>query len=96
MRYRYSMLLLCISFALSISSNTATANEALIVNAFVDKNTCNIKVNNELIASYKCEFSRAPSILSYSYLYEAGKQILVFIDSPMGNACDGGPLHVFA
>lgn len=33
------MLLLCISFALSISSNTATANEALIVNAFVDKNT---------------------------------------------------------
>lgn len=96
MRYRYSLLLLCISFALSISSNTATANEALIVNAFVDKNTCNIKVNNELIASYKCEFSRAPSILSYSYLYEAGKQILVFIDSPMGNACDGGPLHVFA
>ncbi len=73
MRYKYSLLLFCISFALSISSNTATGDEAPIVNTFVDKNTCNVKVNNELIASYKCEYSRAPSILSYSYLYEASK-----------------------
>lgn len=29
-------------------------------------------------------------------MYEAGKQILVLIDSPMGNACDGGPLHIYS
>ncbi|MHA1062828.1 hypothetical protein ACR9GP_02785 [Enterobacter ludwigii] len=96
MDFRSKQLLLCILFAFLKCNNFAIANETPRINTSSEKNTCSIKINGELVDSYKCEFYRAPSVLSYSYLYEASKQIIVFIDSPMGNACDGGPLHVFS
>lgn len=96
MDFRTTQLLSCILFAFLSCNNFAIADEAPRINAYSENNTCSIKINNELVDSYKCEFYRAPSVLSYSYLYEASKQIIVFIDSPMGNTCDGGPLHVFS
>lgn len=96
MDFRSKQLLLIILFAFLTYNNFAIADEAPGINTSSEKNTCSIKINGELVDSYKCEFYRAPSVLSYSYLYEASKQIIVFIDSPMGNACDGGPLHVFS
>lgn len=96
MDIRSKQLLLCILFALLTCNNYAIADEAPRINSSSEKNACSIKINSELVDSYKCEFYRAPSFLSYSYLYEARKQIIVFIDDPMGNACDGGPLHVFS
>lgn len=74
----------------------ANAAVPVSIDTTVKNGMCGIKVDNVDIANYKCEFSRAPSLLSYSYLYEAGKEILVFIDRPQGNACDGGPLHVIS
>lgn len=74
----------------------ANAAVPVSIDATVKNGMCGIKVDNVDIANYKCEFSRAPSLLSYSYLYEAGKEIFVFIDRHQGNACDGGPLHVIS
>lgn len=96
MKFSVKKLLPCIPIVFYLYGNTTFAEQMPRVNTSVEKDICSIKVDNELIDSYKCEYSRAPSILSYSYLYEAGKKILVFIDSPLGNACDGGPLHVFS
>lgn len=72
------------------------ASEAPNVNTSVDKGICSIQIDGDTIDNYKCDYSRAPSILNYSYLYEADKKMLVIIDSPMGNACDGGPLHIYS
>lgn len=90
------------SFFLSISvifcfcGTSLFASEVPYVNTSVDKGICSIKIDGDTIDNYKCDYSRAPSILNYSYLYEADKQMLVIIDSPIGNACDGGPLHIYS
>lgn len=96
MDFRPTQLALCILFAFFTSNSLAIADEVPRINTSSENNTCSIKINDELVDSYKCDYSRAPSILNYSYLYEADKQILVIIDSPMGNACDGGPLHIYS
>ncbi|MGR7525739.1 hypothetical protein [Klebsiella aerogenes] len=64
------------------------------ISSSVENGKCSIKVNDKVIDTYKCEYTRPPSLLSYSYLYELDERLLVFIDQPMGNACDGGPLHI--
>lgn len=96
MDFRSKQLLLSNLLAFLTCNNFAIADETPRINTSSKKNAFTIKINAELVDSYKCEFYRAPSILSYSYLHEAIKQIIVFIDSPMGNACDGGPLHCLA
>ncbi|MGV3345341.1 hypothetical protein ACGVWS_06200 [Enterobacteriaceae bacterium LUAb1] len=70
------------------------ADELPQISTTVENGKCSIKINNEIVDTYKCEYTRTPSLLSYSYLYELDEQLLVFIDQPMGNACDGGPLHI--
>lgn len=62
----------------------------------VEKDICSIKIDGVEVDKYSCEDSRAPMLLSYSYLYESDRAVMVFIDKPMGNACDGGPLHVIS
>ncbi|WP_414149593.1 hypothetical protein ACMGG3_03795 [Enterobacter sp. BNK-18] len=96
MGFRPTQLLLCILFAFFTFNSLAISDETPRINTSSENNTCSIKINDELVDGYKCEFYRAPSVWSHSYLYEASKQIIIFIDSPMGNACDGGPLHVFS
>ena len=95
MKYKYSNFLICITVVFLTCCNSAFADEVPGVSTSVEKGVCSIKIDEVVIDNYKCEYYYAPSVLSYSYLYEADKQILVFIDRPMGNACDGGPLHVF-
>lgn len=66
------------------------------IDTSVKNGICNIKIDSVDVDTYKCEGSRAPSLVSYSSLYELDKEILVFIDRPQGNACDGGPLHIIS
>ncbi len=81
-------------FSLSCLSIPAFADGLPKVNMSVENGMCTIKVDGEIIDTYKCEYTKPPSLLSYSYLYELDEKLLVFIDQPMGNACDGGPLHI--
>lgn len=95
MKHMLNRFFLSISVFSYFCGVSVSASEAPHVNTSVEKGVCSIQIDGETIDNYKCDYSRAPSVLNYSYLYEAGKQMLVLIDSPMGNACDGGPLHVF-
>lgn len=73
MDFRSTQLLFCILFAFLTCNNFAIADEAPGINTSSENNTCSIKINGELVDSYKGDFYRAPSVLSYSYLYEANK-----------------------
>ena len=73
MDFRSKQLLLCILFAFLAFNNFAIADETPRISTSSEKNTCSIKINGKLVDKYKCDFYRAPSVWSYSNLYEASK-----------------------
>ena len=75
-------------------SSYSFADKMPSIDTSVEKGVCSISVGGIEVENYSCASSRAPALLSYSYLYELGGSVMVFIDKPMGNACDGGPLHI--
>ncbi|WP_413534954.1 hypothetical protein [Rahnella inusitata] len=74
----------------------AKENYESSVVALVDKGICSININNVEAAKYPCLNSDAPTLISFSDLYEVDTKVFIFIDNPRGNACDGGPIHVFS
>lgn len=60
------------------------------------KGFCEIEINGRSVLKYECKGFYPPSLLNSSYLYESNEKVFVFIDNPMGNACDGGPIHVIS
>lgn len=85
-----------ISVVSSLYINATLAEDSLNISTRMDKNVCSIIIDGAVAEHFKCEYSHAASFLSYSNLYELDKKILVFIERPMGNACDGGPLHILS
>ncbi|MCW2457611.1 UNVERIFIED_ORG: hypothetical protein M2414_005384 [Rahnella aquatilis] len=89
-------LLYLISIVCFFYVNAALAEDSLNISTRVEKNICSIVIDGVVADYFKCEYSHAASFLSYSNLYALDKKILVFIERPMGNACDGGPLHILS
>jgi hypothetical protein len=96
MKLKFGNYFLPIFVVSSFFGTSALASEIPHVYTTVEKGMCSIEIDGGTIDNYKCNYFRAPFVLNYSYLYEADKQIFVLIDSPMGNACDGGPLHIYS
>lgn len=84
----FSTILFC------LNSNVAFADDFPQIASFADNNTCSIKVGSDVIDNFDCYGSRKPLLISYSYLYDSDVEFFVYIEQPLGNACDGGPLHV--
>lgn len=92
----FQKLFRCVLVLFVMHGDAVIADDVSRIKTSVQEHVCNIEIGDELVDTYKCEYSRSPSVLSYSYMYETGKKIVVLIDQPMGNACDGGALHVFS
>lgn len=88
--------LLAISLFVFLFSLFSFAATVPAIQTSVDRGICSINIDGFRVSQYSCKGSRAPMLLSYSYLYELDKAVMVFIDKPTGNACDSGPLHVIS
>ena len=58
---------------------------------------CNFFLNNTPILNIKCEFAYLPEVLSH-FRGKIGSfdEVIILQESLMGNACNGGPLHLIA
>ncbi len=56
---------------------------------------CEALLAGKLVRSFECEYSYTPGIIAY---YDKGngkfENVVVIQESPMGNACNGGALHI--
>ncbi|MBU9819250.1 hypothetical protein J1782_05050 [Rahnella sp. BCC 1045] len=88
---------LLFTFLFLILSNAyAFANQSQQIITKSEKGTCEIQINGAMATKYECNGFNAPSLITSSYLYESNEYVYIFIDNPMGNACDGGPIHVIS
>ena len=56
---------------------------------------CEFLLNNKVILNFDCGFSYTPQLLgTYNGSFGEFIQVLIFQESPMGNACNGGSLHL--
>lgn len=89
--------ILLFTFILLMFSNVyAFANQSQQIIIKSEKGTCEIQINGVLATKYECKDLNAPSLIISSYLYESNEYVYIFIDNPMGNACNGGPIHVIS
>ncbi len=56
---------------------------------------CKALLSGKLVKSFECVYSYTPNVIAH-YTNGIGKlaDVVVIQESPMGNACNGGPLHV--
>jgi len=81
---------------LILYSNPILAGKEINIESKSEKGICQIKINNSELIKYNCPNSGSPTLLLYSNLHSSNNNVLVFIDTPWGNACDGGPIHIIS
>lgn len=99
---RVFLLLVCLSIltpvSLSATPNVAPLfSSANLVQIGKDSRThaCLIKLNQQTILSFDCAFSYEPRVLAhFNSNVEPFHDVIVIQESPMGSACNGGPLHI--
>lgn len=97
MNFKYAKKIFYVISAVSyLYTNATLAEDSLNISTKMEKNICSIVIDGVVAEHFKCEYSNTASFLSYSNLYELDKKMLVFVERPKGNACDGGPLHILS
>ncbi|MCB1745408.1 MAG: hypothetical protein KDK91_33890 [Gammaproteobacteria bacterium] len=75
----------------------STRSGTLLVTAADTRGECRVELAGRTVKRFDCSFAYAPSVLGHMPPGSAGPdEIVVLQESPMGNACNGGPLHVLA
>lgn len=60
-----------------------------------DSSQCEFKHQEQLLMSFSCEFAYPPSVLGvFDGEFGEFTQVVILQESPMGNACNGGNLHL--
>ncbi len=95
---RYSLLIvLNISQAVTADDSIETIAGPLFLTVNKATNKCEYKIKEQTILSFDCEYSYTPDVLGvFNGNFNEFTQLVVIQESPMGNACNGGPLHLIA
>ncbi len=76
----------------NIQSRLEPRSMFFITDAKYDK--CSIVIDDKTVYQRDCEFEYAPNLALYATLNDF-REVWIFQDMPMGNACDGGILRIF-
>ena len=87
----------CLSITNSLATEKLTNTVAGEFKYSLNETTsvCNIELNNNSILKFKCDYDYLPKIAGH-FKGKIGtfSELIVLQERPMGNACNGGPLHI--
>lgn len=96
------ILTLCIAFSVvllsadeisqNIQSRLKPRSMFFITDAKYDK--CSIIIDDKTVYQRECEFEYVPNLALYT-TFNDFREVWIFQDMPMGNACNGGKLRIF-